>query len=184
LNGDVRKPRVDTDDGPASRQHVHGLGRGWRDESGDADAVQRRLTVALGHVGDPMTVCTKDGGGRGPAIGRPTFGDTIGFVDEQHGALELNPGPSLERERSTEVCVHPEIGANPAENLVDVHEAESGLEFRRSPPEVALQRMLTQVYEAIAGEVGERGFVDDAGQAIDPFGQEPLRRSSGDQPQR
>jgi hypothetical protein len=44
--------------------------------------------------------------------------------------------------------------------------------------------VLAQVYEAIAGAVSERGFIDHAGQSFDPFGQEPLRRSPGDQPHR
>jgi hypothetical protein len=180
----MSESRVDTDDSPASRQHVHRFGRGWRDESGNADRVQGRQIVPLGHVGDAVTVCAKDGGDRSPAIGGPTLGDTICLVDEQHGALEVHPRSSLERARSAEVGPHAEIGANAAENLVDVHEAELGLEFSRSPPEVALQRMLAQVYEAITRAVGEGGFVDHAGQAFDPFGQEPLRLSPGDQPDR
>jgi len=180
----MSESRVDTDDGPTSRQHVHGIGRGWRDESWDADVVQVRRTVALGDVGHAVTVCTKDGGDHGPAIRGPTLGDSVSLVDEQHCALELGSGSSLERERTTEVGSHPEIGTNASENLVDVHEAELRFEFSRSPPEVALQRMLAQVDEAISGPVGEGRFVDHAGQAFDPFGQEPLRRRPGDQPHR
>ncbi len=92
---------------------------------------------------------SEPGGKRHPALGRPPFRRPVGVGDEQDQTLGVGSAPGLERNRCREIADDPEIGPDAGDDLVDRQGAVGGSEFRRAPPVVTLQRVVTQVDQLV-----------------------------------
>jgi len=80
--------------------------------------------------------------------------------DEQHHVPEVRPSRRAQGDRAGEVRVDAEVDADLAQDVIDQDRAVGGVELGRSPPVIALQRVVTQVDEpAFAASGVEQGDV-------------------------
>ena len=149
------------------------------------NSVQRRWAVApLITWATSCPSATQEGGQRRPAVGRPALVGAVGLVAPAGQFGRGRPLVGLRVGSAREVGVDAEVGADALEDVVDVQATELGLEGGRPPPVVALERMVAEVDQPVAGSAAEGALVDHAGQTGDPLGEQPLARRPGHQPHR